>query len=125
MANTPPNASPSQVNLDLIKAPEVVRNKPDKLSKEELELEEKELLNTELAQNIKARKRYASAVFILVISWVTPGLCAAHFPGIRLSRFSFVGQCVARCHRLNHGGHHRHPAHRDQVPLSREILKAR
>jgi len=87
LANTPPNASPSQVNLDLIKAPEVVRNKPDKLSKEELELEEKELLNTELAQNIKARKRYASAVFILVISWVTLVFALLIFQGFGFRGF--------------------------------------
>jgi len=70
----------AKVDLDLIKAPEVVSNKPDKLTREELEIEE-------LAGNIKARKRYARGIFILVILWITAVLVILFLQGFHVGGF--------------------------------------
>ena len=77
--NIEKHASP-KVDLDLIKAPEVVSNKPDKLTREELEIQE-------LAGNITARKRYARGIFILVISWITAVLVLLFFQGFQIYGF--------------------------------------
>lgn len=65
-------SSSAKLNPDLekIKAPAAVSDRPDVLTQAELEIAERRLHNVDLEQIIKQRKTYALWVFVLVVCWL-------------------------------------------------------
>lgn len=72
MPDSLPRNAASEVPL--ITAPAVVPSEPDKESRrelDELDREEKHLHNIGLDQDIRAQKKYAFRIFLLVAFWIT------------------------------------------------------
>jgi hypothetical protein len=85
--NQPEGPASLNPDLELIKAPPVVSAEPDKLSKEELEIQHKHLENVGFAQDIQARKKYAFRIFLLVLFWLLGVYAILIFEGFRLREF--------------------------------------
>src|SRR6267378_2662652 len=83
----PPGERVEAINLDAIQAPEVISNEPDKQSKLELDDERRRLENVGLAQDIRARRKYAFRVFLLVIGWIIGIYLLLVFQGFRFHSF--------------------------------------
>jgi hypothetical protein len=92
MGNPPvnPQLPVDPADLALITAPQVVPARPDAESKKELDEYDKEakhLQNIGLDQDIRARKKYAFRIFLLVAFWITAVLAILILQGFCFHEF--------------------------------------